>query len=53
MNFYDALMWVYWAMLAYFVLLVTWNLFAEERLSRKVLAAAILVPFLLRLLWIA
>lgn len=53
MNFYDALTWVYWVMLLYFVSLVALNLFEAEGLSRKILSAAILVPFILRLFGIA
>ncbi len=53
MNFYDGLTWVYWVMLFYFVALIMLNLFEAEGLSRKMLSAAILVPFLLRLLGIA
>lgn len=53
MNFYDGLLWVYWLLLLYLVVLVGWNLFEEDGLRRKVLAATILVPFLLRLFWIA
>jgi hypothetical protein len=53
MNFYDALTWVYWVMLFYFVVLITQNLFEAEGLSRKLLSAAILVPFVLRLFGIA
>ena len=53
MNFYDGLLWVYWVLLLYLVGLLVSNLFAEQELRRKVLIAAVLVPFLLRLLWIA
>lgn len=53
MNFYDGLTWMYWLLLLYFVVLIGWNLFEEVELRRKVMAAAILAPFLLRLLGIA
>ena len=53
MNFYDGLLWLYWVLLLYIVALLVWNLFEEREVRRKVLVAAVLVPFLLRLLFIA
>lgn len=53
MNIYDAIMYANWLLLLFFVVLVTWNLFQAQGLPRKLQAAAILVPFLVRLLWIA
>lgn len=53
MNIYDGIMYAYWVLLLYLVGLIAWNLFEADGLSRKLLAAAILVPFVIRLLWIA
>lgn len=53
MNFYDGLLWVYWVLLLYIVALLVWNLFEEREVRRKALVAAVLAPFLLRLLFIA
>ncbi len=53
MNTYDAIMYVYWLLLLFFVIVVAWNLFEADGLSRKVQIAAILVPFVVRLFWLA
>ncbi|MDR7468437.1 MAG: hypothetical protein QN176_14265 [Armatimonadota bacterium] len=53
MNVYDGIMYANWLLLLFFVALVTWNLFEAQGLARKLQAAAILVPFVVRLLWIA
>lgn len=53
MNVYDAIMYGYWVLLLYLVALVSWNLFEARGLARKLQAAAILVPFVVRLFWIA
>jgi len=53
MNVYDGIMYVYWVLLLFFVVLVTWNLFEATTLGRKLQAAALLVPFVVRLLWLA
>ncbi len=50
---YDGIMYVYWVLLFFFVILITRNLFEADGLSRKLQAAAILVPFVVRLFWIA
>jgi uncharacterized protein YqhQ len=52
-NIYDLIMWAYWVLLLFFVGLIVWDLYRTEDLWKKILAGAILVPFIVRLLWLA
>ncbi len=52
MNVYDGVMYANWVMLLFFVMLLGWNLFEIKEWPRKLLAATILIPFLVRLLWL-
>lgn len=46
---YVLMKYAYWAMVALFTSLFTWNLFTQKSLAKQISCAILLVPFLLRL----